>query len=109
MQIRSVQHIEQQAQILKALGHPSRLLMVQALAAGPLCVCELTDMVGSEMSTVSRHLAQLKQVGVLSDRREGTKIYYALRAPCVLRFLDCIDTVIEGDEQGSGCCIRGER
>lgn len=106
MQTRDAKHIEQQAQILKALGHPSRLLMVQALSDGPLCVCELTELVGSEMSTVSRHLAQLKQAGVLSDRREGTKIFYELRAPCVLRFLECIDTVIDGDEQSLsyGCC-----
>ena len=65
MQIRTSHRIEQQALILKALGHPSRLLMVQALADGPLCVCDLTELVGSEMSTVSRHLAQLKQAGLL--------------------------------------------
>lgn len=106
MQARGIQRIEQQAQILKALGHPSRLLMVQALADGPLCVCDLRELVGSEMSTVSRHLAQLKQAGVLSVRREGTKIFYQLRAPCVLRFLGCIDTVIDGNKQslGSACC-----
>ncbi|MFW5830330.1 MAG: ArsR/SmtB family transcription factor [Planctomycetota bacterium] len=106
MQTRGIQHIEQQAQILKALGHPSRLLMVQALADGPLCVCDLTELVGSEMSTVSRHLGQLKQAGVLSDRREGTKIYYELRATCVLRFLACIDQVIDGDARGlaADCC-----
>ncbi len=97
--------IAQQAAVLKALAHPSRLLMVRALADGPRCVCELTGLVGSDMSTVSRHLSQLKQAGLLSDRREGTSIFYALRAPCVLRFLDCIDTVIDGDEQALvSCC-----
>ncbi|MFW5751580.1 MAG: ArsR/SmtB family transcription factor [Planctomycetota bacterium] len=99
MNVAQKNHITQQAAILKALGHPSRLLMVQALADGPLCVCELTALVGSEISTVSRHLAQLKHAGVLSDRREGTKIFYRLRAPCVLRFLNCIDSVIDGDDE----------
>ncbi|MFW5828908.1 MAG: ArsR/SmtB family transcription factor [Planctomycetota bacterium] len=106
MQTIDAQHTARQALILKALGHPSRLRMVQALADGPLCVCDLTALVGSEMSTVSRHLAQLKQAGVLSDRREGTRIFYELRARCVLRFLACIDQVIDGDAQGlsSDCC-----
>ena len=107
MQIKNADQIEQRAAILKALGHPSRLLMVQALAEGPLCVCDLTELVGSEMSTVSRHLAQLKQAGVLNDRRAGTKIFYELRAPCVLRFLDCIDKIIDGDDQAReySCCL----
>ncbi len=98
--------IAQRAAVLKALGHPSRLLMVQALADGPRCVCELTALVGSEMSTVSRHLAQLKQVGVLRDRREGTSVYYELRTPCVVEFLRCIDRVVDGDgsSPGIGCC-----
>ena len=106
MPLQQKNRITQQAAILKALGHPSRLLMVQALSDGPLCVCELTALVGSEISTVSRHLAQLKHVGVLSDRREGSKIFYELHAPCVLRFLTCIDSVIDGDDahRGLSCC-----
>ncbi len=100
------ERIAQQAAILKALGQPSRLLMVQALAEGPRCVCDLAELVGSEMSTVSRHLSQLKNAGILNHRREGTTIYYELRAPCVLRFLSCIDKVIDGDDEarGLGCC-----
>jgi len=52
------------------------------------------------MSTISRHLAQLKQVGLLRDCREGSKILYKLRTPCVLRFIDCIDNVIQHDKKG---------
>ncbi len=100
--ILSRDRIAQQAAVLKALGHPSRLLMVQALCNGPLCVCDLTEQVGSEMSTVSRHLSQLKNVGLLTDRREGTTVYYELRTPCILQFLHCIDGVIDGETET--CC-----
>jgi len=50
------------AKVLKALAHPTRLFIVDELGRnGPRCVCELTDLVGADMSTVSKHLALLKQ------------------------------------------------
>lgn len=83
------------ARVLKALAHPTRLYFVEKLADGPLCVCELARGVGAELPTVSRHLALLKAAGIVSDERRGTKIFYALRTQCVLRFLDCISTVVK--------------
>jgi DNA-binding transcriptional ArsR family regulator len=68
----------------KALGHPSRLVMVEALATrGELCVCELQRLVGADMSTVSRHLGILKRAGLVSDRRQGTWIHYSLASEAV--------------------------
>ena len=85
------------AQVLKSLGHPTRLFIVEELAkSGRRCVCELTEMIGSDMSTVSRHLANLKQAGIVENHREGTTIYYALKIPCLIDFLSCIDSVIKG-------------
>ena len=55
---------EARAHIIKALAHPARLLIVDELSKhGERCVCELTEMIGSDMSTVSRHLAELKAPG----------------------------------------------
>jgi len=52
---------EARARIFKAMAHPTRLFIVDELAqAGERCVCELTEMIGVDMSTVSRHLAVLK-------------------------------------------------
>ena len=82
------------ANVLKALAHPSRLLMVEALADGARCVCELRDLVGSDMSTVSKHLSILKNAGIVADERRGTMIYYHLLTPCVLNFFGCIESVI---------------
>ncbi|MEW6593708.1 MAG: metalloregulator ArsR/SmtB family transcription factor [Thermodesulfobacteriota bacterium] len=84
---------EQRARVLKALAHPSRLLMVETLAAGPCCVCDLRDLVGADISTVSKHLAVLKNAGIVADERRGKEIHYHLIAPCVLDFFACIETL----------------
>jgi len=86
---------EARAKIIKALAHPARLLIVDELAEhGERCVCELTDLVGSDMSTVSRHLAQLKGAGVVEDERRGKMTFYRLRVKCLTKFFDCIESVM---------------
>lgn len=81
--------IEAQARIFKALGHPSRLLMVEELARGERCVRELQTLVGADISTVSKHLALLKGAGVVRHEKRGANVYYALTLRCVGAFLDC--------------------
>lgn len=82
-----------QASVFKALAHPSRLLMVDALSRGERCVCELAKMVGSEMSTVSKHLSQLKQAGIVDDEKRGAQVFYRLKTPCVMNFFQCVARV----------------
>jgi ArsR family transcriptional regulator len=82
-----------QARILKALAHPTRLFIVDELARGERCVCELTAMVGVEMPTVSRHLRQLKTAGILTDEKRGPQVFYRLRVPCVVNFFKCVQAV----------------
>lgn len=81
--------IAAQAAIFKALGHPSRLLMADAMRSGEKCVCELRDLVGGDMSTVSRHLAVLRDAGVIVGEKRGTNIYYRLLLTCLDGFLGC--------------------
>jgi DNA-binding transcriptional ArsR family regulator len=83
------------ANVFKALAHPSRLLIVEQLAQTERCVCELTRMVGADMSTVSKHLSVLKNAGIIQDKKRGSQVYYRLKMPCVLRFFDCVGEVIE--------------
>lgn len=83
------------AEVLKALAHPSRLLIVDALDKTERCVCELQELVGSDMSTVSRHLSVLKSAGLVTDRKKGLNTYYSLAMPCILQFMDCITNVLE--------------
>mgnify|MGYP001337935630 CR=1 FL=1 len=63
------------------------------LADGERCVCELAAMVGADISTVSKHLSLLKQSGIVSDRKEGLQVFYRLRFRCVMKFLECVETV----------------
>ncbi|MDI9587303.1 MAG: metalloregulator ArsR/SmtB family transcription factor [Acidobacteriota bacterium] len=86
--------LKRKAQVFKALGHPSRLAMVEALLNGERCVCELQELVGSDMSTVSRHLSVLRNAGLVDDRKDGLKVFYSLRMPCVARFFECVDEVL---------------
>ena len=62
-------------------------------------VGELTTLVGSDMSTVSKHLSVLKNVGVVQDEKRGASIYYSLRISCILNFFKCADAVIEAIKQ----------
>ena len=84
-----------QARIIKALAHPTRMFIVDELSRGERCVCELTDMIGAEMPTVSRHLepAQGRRACV-DDEKRGAQIFYRLRVPCCLNFFKCVESVL---------------
>jgi len=88
---------ELRATVLKALAHPARLMLVDALRNGERCVCELVDVLGVEQSTVSKHLAILRQAGIVHDRKEGLNVFYRLACPCVLNFFDCIEGVLRSN------------
>jgi DNA-binding transcriptional ArsR family regulator len=88
---------QQKATIIKAMAHPSRLIIIDALAEGERCVCELQRLVGSDLSTVSKHLSVMKRAGIVTDRKEGLQVFYRLRVPCVLRFFDCVDAVLRAN------------
>jgi ArsR family transcriptional regulator len=85
---------EARARILKALAHPTRIFIVEKLQRHPYCVCELTEMVGSDTSTVSKHLSLLKSAGIVEDRKEGTTVYYSLACECISNFMDGLETII---------------
>ncbi len=85
------------ADILKALAHPVRVLIVSALTDGDQCVCELNKLAEIDQSGLSRHLANLKKAGIVSDRRDGMKVFYHLETPCILKAFDCAVDVVRAD------------
>jgi DNA-binding transcriptional ArsR family regulator len=85
---------EARARIIKALAHPTRLFIVDQLSRGERCVCELTEMIEADVSTVSKHLSLLKSVGIVADEKRGTQVYYQLKVPCVLNFFSCVESVM---------------
>ena len=85
------------AKIIKAMAHPTRLFIVETLSRKEHCVCELTEMVGADVSTVSKHLSILKSVGIIDDEKRGSLVYYHLKMPCVLNFFICVETVMKSN------------
>jgi len=89
--------LEARAQIMKALAHPTRLFVVDELSKGERCVCDLTDMIGADISTVSKHLSVLKQAGIVADEKRGVQVWYRLRVPCILNFFGCVEDVLKAN------------
>ncbi len=90
---------ETRASILKALAHPTRLFMIEELSKKSHCVCDLTEMVGLDVSTVSRHLSILKNAGLVNVEKKGKQVFYSLRMRCALNFLDCVENVLREQAQ----------
>ena len=88
-------HIEARAKVLKALAHPSRLFIVEELEKEERCVCDLTELIGADVSTISKHLSVLKQAGIVVDDKRGNQVFYRLRVPCILNFFGCVESVLE--------------
>lgn len=99
---------EERARIIKAMAHPSRLFIVDELARGERCVCEITALVGADISTVSKHLSILKKAGIVADRKEGLMVYYRLKTPCIMQFFGCVESVRKANGGGrkAACCAR---
>ncbi len=102
---------EARANIVKALAHSSRLFIVDMLTKEPKSVGELTEMIGADTSTVSKHLSVLKNAGIVEDEKKGTTVIYSLKTPCILNFIGCIEDVIESNAKDQleimRCCKTG--
>ena len=94
------------AKIIKAMSHPTRLFIVDELSKGERCVCKLTEMIGDDISTVSKHLAILKNAGIVSDEKRGTLVFYSLRLPCVLNFFSCVESVLKTNAKEQASLVR---
>lgn len=78
------------ADLVAAMAHPIRLAVIEFLSRGEQCVCDITAHVGAERSNVSRHLAVMLKAGLVDCRKDGLKVIYSLRTPCILKFLSCV-------------------
>lgn len=86
---------EKQAEISKAIAHPLRIAIVDFLKDGEQCVCDIAEHIGSERSNVSRHLSVMVRAGILEYRKEGLKVMYKLKCPCIVEFFSCIIRVLK--------------
>jgi DNA-binding transcriptional ArsR family regulator len=88
-------HLDARAKVLKAMAHPTRLFIIEELEKSEQNVCDLTAMIGADISTVSKHLSVLKQAGIVLDDKRGNQVFYRLRVPCILNFFGCVESVLE--------------
>ena len=105
MEPRVKRRYEAKARIIKAMAHPTRLFLVDELSKGEHCVMDLAAMVGDDVSTVSRHLAVLKNAGIVTDDKRGTQVFYSVRVPCVLNFFSCVEAVLVADAEERSCAL----
>jgi ArsR family transcriptional regulator len=80
------------AEIIKLLGHPERLKIVEVLEGGEATVSQIQEKVGLPQAIVSQHLAKLRGADVVEARREGVRVYYHLTEAKVHHILQCIRT-----------------
>ena len=86
---------EARARIIKSMAHPTRLMLVELLSQREHCVCELTEKVGVDISTISKHLSILRNAGIVSDDKRGLMVFYHLKTPCALNFLGCVEKILK--------------
>lgn len=93
---------EKKASILKALAHPLRVAVFEALVEGEKTVSELVQLLGTKDANTSRHLAIMRSAGLLKTRKEGLNVYYSIKLLCLISMLSCLDDSVcnLADEQG---------
>lgn len=84
---------DRRVQIIKALAHPARLEIAEALAAGERCVTELQTLVGGDISTVSKHLTLMRKAGWIDCEKHGQQVRYRLVCDCLPTFLRCVEDI----------------
>jgi len=82
------------AKVFKALGHPVRMLIVEALCEKKHCVQELVALSGFGFPSISKHLSLLKEAGIIVAERRGQQIFYSVRLPCVGKAMECARSIV---------------
>jgi DNA-binding transcriptional ArsR family regulator len=81
---------ELQARSFKALAHPARIAMVEMMRSGPICSCEIEPKLGLGQSNVAKHLAILRDSGLVSSYRDGSRVMCEVTDPRVFAAIDAI-------------------
>jgi len=101
----SFEEAEIRAKIIKAMGHPVRLMMVEFLKKRERSFSDIFDLFKLDKSTVSKHLLVLKESGIVSSRKTGTDMIYRLDVPCITDFFSCVTAVIESNVKKEQACL----
>lgn len=85
---------QDEADVFKALGHPTRLHIVHTLENNKRSVKDLTGEVGIDISTMSKHLDVLKRHKIITGEKVKNQVFYTLNIPCVLDAMSCAHKVL---------------
>ncbi len=99
------QEAEIRAKIIRAMGHPVRLMMIELLKGGERSFSEIFKLFNLDKSTVSKHLLVMKEAGIVSSRKEGMDMIYILDVPCITNFFSCVTAVIENSVKKQQACL----
>jgi len=99
------QEAEIRAKIIKSMGHPVRLMMIEFLKKGERSFSDIFDLFKLDKSTVSKHLLVLKEAGIVTSRKSGADMIYKLEVPCVTDFFRCVTAVIDSNVKKQQICL----
>ncbi|MCI4626372.1 MAG: metalloregulator ArsR/SmtB family transcription factor [Candidatus Magnetoovum sp. WYHC-5] len=85
------------AYMLKILGHPTRITIIQILSEGQRCVCEIMALINEEQSTISKHLAVLKNAGLLESRKEGLSVFYNIKDKNISNIISIAEDILKNE------------
>ncbi len=81
------------SEVIKAFAHPTRLFIIDFIADGEKCVCEIVEKVGVDISTISKHLLLMKNAGIVEDEKRGLKVFYKLKCACISQLFTCLENI----------------
>ena len=97
---------EIRARVLKGMAHPTRLFIIHKLMDGEQSVGALTEMIGDDISTVSKHLSLLRGLDIIQAEKRGLHVYYHLSVGCLDNFCGCVEQILHVRE-GARVARRG--
>ena len=98
-------HYQCQSNLLKAMAHPARLHILQALAQQPACVCDLVALTHRRQPYVSQQLIVLRDAGLVVGQREGISVFYRLAHPELKTLLDTLQPLCQQHRTRQACLI----
>jgi DNA-binding transcriptional ArsR family regulator len=84
---------QSQTQLFKVLMHPTRLAILDELRSGEQCVCHMEAMFGLRQAYISQHLMQMRDAGLVTDRRDGWNVFYSVSKPEIYQVIDAMNIV----------------
>ena len=88
-----------EAETLTALAHPSRLEILELLSEGERCVCHIQAVLDQRQAYISQHLNILRQAGLVTNRKDGKRVYYQVSNPQIFEIVDSLKAFLRSQKR----------